>query len=78
MDRVEASVARVVRVELKMRQPVSVPGFKYQAVKNARAPVAAVEVEIGRELLRLFVEDVQRAVQIAHEQPLGTARLFAQ
>ena len=70
VNRVERSVPRIIRIELKADEAAREAGFECELVEEARASVAAVEVEIGRECPAGFVEDVQRTVQVVHEQPV--------
>jgi hypothetical protein len=78
VDRVELAVSRVVRIELNADESTREAGFECELVEEARVSVAAVEVEIGRQCPAGFVEDVQRPVQVVHEQPIRAARLLAQ
>jgi hypothetical protein len=48
-----APIRPVVRIEQKTDQPVGVAHFEGELVEQARTPVAAVEVEIRRELFVL-------------------------
>jgi hypothetical protein len=77
VDGVELSVSPVIGIEIKTVEAVAVSARDEQTMKEARPIVAAIEVEILRELLRLLVEDVQRAIHVGHEEASGAARFFA-
>ena len=75
---VEASVRPVVGIELDAHQSAGETGVERELVEDARAAGAAVEIKIGREGARRFVEDVQRAVEIVDEESIRSARLLLQ
>jgi hypothetical protein len=52
---------------MKLVRPVAKLSLN-EALKEPRAPFGAVEIEIGCELLRLLVEDVEPAVEIVDEE----------
>ena len=78
VHRVEPAVPAVVRVELDADEAVGVAGLEREAMEESGVTLAAVEVEIDRELLRSFVEDVERSVQIVDEQSIRAAGFLAQ
>ena len=39
--------------------------------------LAAIEIEIGRELLRVLVQDVERPVQVGHKKAIGSSGFFS-
>ena len=78
VHRVEPAVLPVIRIELHAHEAVGIAGLVREAVEQSGATFAAVEIEIDRELLRRFVEDVQRAVEIVNEEPVRAAGLLAQ
>ena len=55
---VEPAVLRVVRIELERDDAVAEADFVGELAEEARAAVAAVEVEIRRQALAGLVEDV--------------------
>ena len=77
VHRVELAGAAIVGIEMKAIEPVAISARDEKAMKQARPVVASVEVEVFRELLRLLVEDVERAVHVGDEQTVGPARLLA-
>ena len=58
-------------------RPVAKLRSKVKRLEQARPSGESVEIEIGRELLRLLVEDVERPVEIVDEEA-PAARLVAQ
>ena len=78
MDGVEPAVAPVVGIELQADETVALANRVGEPVEESGVTRASVEVEVGRERLRLLVEDVQRPVQIVHEEAVRAARFFAQ
>ena len=60
VDRVELAVVGVVGVELKADESARQQVVDGQPVKDSRLALEPVEVQIGGELLRFLVEDVQR------------------
>ncbi len=77
VDRVEDAVARVVGIEEEVRQTGSEIALEREFHEQAGPSAGAVEVEIGRERLRLLVDDVERAVEVVHEES-AAARLVPQ
>ena len=61
---VELAVLRVVRIELERDDAVAEANFVGELVEEAAAAVAAVEIEIRRQVLAGLVEDVDGAVEI--------------
>ena len=78
VDCVEPAVARIVGIEIEAVQAVPVSLRDRQLVEDAGLPRVAVEIEVHRKLLRRLVEHIERSVQIADEESLGAADLFAQ
>ena len=74
--RVEDAVARVVGIELEVGEAGGEVALEGELREQARPPAEPVEVQVDRELLRLLVEDVERAVEIVDEEA-PAARLFA-
>ena len=72
MEGVEHAIPGVVRIE----DDVGEPGREVPRVRELREQARPlrepVEVEILRERLRLLVEDVQRSVEIVHEEAAAT------
>src|SRR5262249_31119861 len=66
---VELSVVGVVGIELETDQPVGESAFDGQLLKNSTA--SAVQVEIGNQLLRALVDDVESAVRIIDKEPVS-------
>ena len=60
MNGVEAPVARVVRIEFEADEAARQAGVGRELVEQAGAGTAAVEIQIGRRVLRSRVEDVER------------------
>ena len=74
---VELAVAAVVGIELELADAAAVSRVVIETVENSATIAAAVEIEIGRQRLRLSVEDVDRAVHVGDEQPARAAGFFA-
>ncbi len=74
---VELAVAAIVRVEVEAVQPVSVARRDEEPREDARVAVAAVKIQICRELFRRFIKDVERPVQVGNEKPIRASRLLA-
>src|SRR5262245_31179724 len=47
-------------------------------MEDAATAVAAVEVQVSAELLRLFIEDVNGTVEIGHEEAICASGFFTQ
>ena len=78
MHGVELAISRVVGVQVEAVQSVSITLGDCQLPEDAGLAWIAVEIEIYRQLLRLFVEDVQGSVEIADEQALRVHGFFAE
>ena len=65
---VEDAVARVVGIEQEVGEAGGEVALEGELRKKAGPPAEPVEIEIGGELLRLLVEDVERAVEIVDEE----------
>src|SRR5206468_11165376 len=77
MNGVEAAVLRVVWIELKADETARKSQRDRQLVEEAGLRSAAVEIQVDAELLRFLVEDVERSVQVVHEEPPRASRLLA-
>ena len=77
MDRVEDAVARVVGVEDEVDEAGREVALEGQLLEQAGPAGETVEIEIGRELLGLLVEDVERPVEVVHEEA-AAARFLPQ
>ena len=75
---VELAVSSIVRIELHADEAVRVADLVGELVEDAVVLLTAVEIEIGRELLRRLVEDVERPVEIVDEEARRAARFLAQ
>ena len=78
MDRVELPVRAVVGIELNAVQAVRVADFVGELAEQTAMALAAVEVEIDGELRRRFVENVERSIEIVHEESRRAAGLLAE
>ena len=77
MDRVEHAVVHVVGIEQDVGQADGEVALEGEFREQAGPPAGAVEVEVRREGLRVFVEDVERTVEIVDEES-PAARLVPQ
>ena len=68
VHRVEDTVARVVGIEQEVGEPGGEVALEGELREQAGPRAEPVEVEIDGELLRLLVEDVERAVEIVDEE----------
>ena len=70
----------VVGIELKRDETVRIPRGTCERRKESRRARGfgrvALEIEIGRELFRGFVENVEFAVEVADEKPVQSATWF--
>ena len=78
MNRVELPVVRIVGIEFEADEPARQPVLDRQLVEQSGTVAPAVEVEIGRKLLRVPVEDVERTVQVVDEEAVRRGRLLPQ
>jgi hypothetical protein len=85
VDGIELAICGICRVELKCDQAIGEAGAEVELTKQPIAVdrgsrvglVAAVEVEILRELPGGLVEDVERAIQVVDEESIrADARLL--
>ena len=77
VKRVEHAVLRVVGIEDEVGETGGEVALEGELREQARPSAAAVEIQVGREGLRLLVEDVERPVEIVDEEA-AAARLVAQ
>src|SRR5258708_28772422 len=69
MHRIELPVMRVIRIEQEVDEAVSLAVFETEFVEQATLAIAAIEVEIGGDLLVVFVQDVERSIQVVYKKP---------
>jgi len=78
VKRIEFPVVLVVGIEKKIDEPICLAVLKPEFMEKTSVTLTAVEVQIGRDVLGLFVENVQRTIQIIHEESFSPARFIAQ
>jgi hypothetical protein len=77
VERVEHAVLCVVGIEAEVDETGSEVALERELAKEPRASAGAVEVQVGREGLRLLVDDVERTVEVVDEES-PASRLVAQ
>ena len=77
VEGVEHSVTCVVGIEAEVDETRGEIALEREFPEEPRAPAGAVEVQVGRERLRLLVDDVERAVEVVDEEA-AAPRLVAQ
>ena len=70
-------LAGVVGIEQEVGETGGEVTLEREFLEEARPPAGAVEIEVRRERLRLLVQDVERAVEVVHEES-PAARLVPQ
>src|SRR4029453_18627370 len=73
----EDAIARVIGIEQEVDEPGREVALERELREQAGTSPDPVEVQVDSELLRLLVEDVERTVEVVHEEA-PAARLVAQ
>src|ERR1700722_11166176 len=75
---VELAVVSIIGVEGETNEPICKSMFGRKLVKQSWVLVAPIEIQVRGEMGVGPVEDIERTVQIVHEEPLfpASARLF--
>ncbi len=70
MDRIEPAVAGIVGIKCKGNEPIREATLGWEPAEQSRLAVTTVEIQICSELSGLFIQDIKRAVQVVHEDPV--------